>query len=119
MAEPFQPIGAVAVNVVERVAAQAEVPLFRRYPGVARVLANRLARRIVERQLQAQGFFVAHVPYTAVTEQAQAYLAAHPELLAQAVEYRPFVEREERERQRKERNAGLRCLVHRQRKSGH
>jgi hypothetical protein len=76
MAEPFQPIGAVAVNVVERVAAQAEVPLFRRYPGVARVLANRLARRIVERQFQPQGFFVAHVPYTAVTEQAQAYLAA-------------------------------------------
>jgi hypothetical protein len=47
-------------------------------------------------------------------------------LLAQAVEIvrthprdRPFVEREERERQRKERNAGSRCLVHRQRKSGH
>jgi hypothetical protein len=60
--------------------------------------------------LQAQGLLVAHVPYAKVMEQARAYLAEHPELLAQAIEivtthprYRPFVEREERDRERQQR----------------
>ena len=106
MAEPFQPIGAVAVNVLS----QADVPIFPRVPGVAKALARHLARRAVESQLQAQGFLVVHVPYTQVRELAQAHLSAHPELLDQAAEIvrtdpklRAMAEKEERQRQRNER----------------
>ena len=91
---------------------QAEVPIFPRYPGIARHVAHHLARREIERQLQAQGLLVAHVPYAKVSAQARAYLEARPELLAQAIEivlthpgYRVFVEREERERARQQRKS--------------
>jgi hypothetical protein len=67
MATQFKPIGTAAVNVLAKCAAQAEVPLFRRYTSVARIVAHRLARRIVERQLQEKGFLVAHVPCAAST----------------------------------------------------
>jgi hypothetical protein len=56
------------------------------YPGIARALALHLARRAVERQLRAKGLRVSHIPYAQISEQARAYLADHPELLAQAVE---------------------------------
>jgi hypothetical protein len=76
MADTFQPIGAVAVNP----------PIFQRYSKVARGIARRLARRIVERQLQAEGALIPHVPYAKVRELAQAYLEAHQELLDRATE---------------------------------
>ena len=90
----------------------AEVPLPPpRYPGVARALARHLARRAVEKQLQAQGRLVPHVPYAEVSALMQAYQAAHQEeLLAQAMEavrtnprLRAMAEKEERQRQRQER----------------
>lgn len=73
-------------------------------------MARRLARRIVERQLQAEGALIAHVPYAKVMEQASEYLATHPELLDQATQIvrtnpklRAMAEVEERQRQRQER----------------
>jgi hypothetical protein len=100
MADTFQPIGAVAVNL----------PIFQRYSKVARGIARRLARRIVERQLQAEGTLIPHVPYAKVRELASEYLAAHPELLDRATEIvrthpklNKMAEIEERERQRQER----------------
>jgi hypothetical protein len=100
MADTFQPIGAVVVNL----------PIFQRYSKVARGIARRLARRIVERQLQAEGALIPHVPYAKVRELAQAYLETHPELLdeaAQIVRTHPKLSKmadiEERERQRQER----------------
>ena len=47
----FQPIGAVAVNVL----AKCDAPIFRDYSSVVRIVAHRLARRVIERQLPAQG----------------------------------------------------------------
>jgi hypothetical protein len=100
MADTFQPIGAVAVNL----------PIFQRYSKVARGIARRLARRIVERQLQAEGALIPHVPYTTVRELASEYLSAHPELLDQATKIvgthpklNKMAEIEDRERQRKQR----------------
>src|SRR5262249_57992780 len=83
------------------------VPIFRPYSSVARIVAHRLARRVIERQLQAQGLLVAHVSYAHISALARSYLAAHQELLDQATErvrrdptLRAMAEREERERQR-------------------
>jgi hypothetical protein len=72
----FIPIGAVA----------AQLPIFQRYSKVARGIARRLARRIVERQLQAEGALIAHVPYPTIRDLASEYLSAHPELLDCAAE---------------------------------
>jgi hypothetical protein len=44
------------------------------------------ARNIVKRDLCARGIKLFHVGVREVTEAAQRYLAAHPELLAQAAE---------------------------------
>ena len=100
MADTFQPIGAVAVNL----------PIFQRYSKVARGIARRLARRIVERQLQAEGALIPHVPYEKVRELAQTYLEAHQELLDKATEIvgahpklRKMAEVEERQRERQQR----------------
>ena|SRR5215471_9744441 len=56
------------------------------YPGIARALALHLARRAVERQLRVKGLRMSYIPFAQISEQARAYLADHPELLAQAVE---------------------------------
>ena len=68
-------------------AAQAEVPLRPRYPGVALALARYRARRIIEHELRSQGVRVQYVPIRDIRERAQAYLETHrEELLAQAME---------------------------------
>ena len=81
-----------------------------RYPGIARAVANHLARREIKRQLQAQGIRLTTFPYAKVVAQAQVYLAEHPELFDQAMErvraspwHRMMAEREQRERERQER----------------
>ena len=96
MADTFQPIGAVAVNL----------PIFWRYSKIARGIARRLARRIIERQLQGQG--ARNVPYAQIGELACEYLSTHPELLdcaAEIVRKHPklskMAEIEDRERERK------------------
>ena len=78
-----------------------------RYPGVAHALARRLARRIVERRLQAEGAYISRMPITKVRELASEYLSAHPQLLDCAAEIvrthpklRMMAEVEERHRER-------------------
>ena len=87
-----------------------ELPIIPRCPSVARAVAARLARREVERELKAQGLRVTLVLPAKIVELTRAYLAAHPELLTQAIKivlthpgYRRFVEQEERERERQRR----------------
>jgi hypothetical protein len=108
MAEPFQPIGAAAVNVLPRLTP--EVPIFPRYPGVAIAVANHLARREIERQWRAKGLRITR--YADVIEQARAYLAEHPELFDKALDivraspwHRAQAEREERELDRQRRKS--------------
>ena len=105
----------MAINVLVKCAAQAEVPILRpRYPGVAVALAHHLARRAVERQLQAQGLRVVHVSYAKVLALMDAYKAAHQEeLLAQAAalvqrnpKLRARAEQEARELEREQRKRG-------------
>ena len=62
MAEPFQPIGALAINV----------------------LAKCAAKKAVVEQLRASGNR-AVVPHREIVRQTRAYLAAHPELHEQAL----------------------------------
>src|SRR5262249_42648474 len=95
--ESFKSIGAVA----------AQLPIFQRYSKVARVIANRLARRIVERQLLDRGVRVTCFPYAQLRELTQEYLAANPKLLDQATEIvwsdpklRKMAEVEQRQRER-------------------
>jgi len=60
------------------------IPIFHTfYPGIARARAHHLTMRVIERQLQAQGLRVSHIPHMA---RARAYLADHPKLLYQAAE---------------------------------
>src|SRR6516225_750626 len=106
MADTFQPIGAVAVNVL----AKCEVPLFRRYTKVARILAHRLARKAVERRMQANGVRLTCISPAQLRELTLAYLSAHPDLLDQATtlvqgnpKLRKMDEVEERRRERQER----------------
>jgi hypothetical protein len=51
-----------------------------------KVLARLAARNAVKAQLQAQGVRVSHVPYAQIIQRANDYLAAHPELYAEALE---------------------------------
>ena len=82
-----------------------------RYHGIARAVANHLARREIERQLQAQGIRLTTFPYAKVVALARVYFVEHEEeLFAQALErvrkspwHSMMAEREERERQRQER----------------
>jgi hypothetical protein len=110
--DPFKSIGAVA----------AALPIFQQYSKVTRGIARRLARRIVERRLQAKGYLVAHVPIAKVCELASEYLSAHPELLDQAAEIvrgdpklRKMAETAERERERRERKLAKAGLLDRPR----
>jgi hypothetical protein len=54
--------------------------------SAVKVLARQAARNAVKAQLQAQGVRVSHVPHVVIQAQASEYLAAHPELYAQASE---------------------------------
>jgi hypothetical protein len=89
----------------------ADVPIFPRYPGVAKALAYLLARHVIERQWRARGLRIRR--YADIIEQARAYQAEHQEeLLAQAAEavqrdpvLRKMAEREERERERQRRKS--------------
>jgi radical SAM superfamily enzyme YgiQ (UPF0313 family) len=81
------------------------IPIFHTpYPGIARARAHNLAMRVIERQLQAQGLRVSHIPQADIMARARAYLADHPELLYQAAEtvrndpeLRTLAERQERD----------------------
>jgi len=102
--DTFQPIGAVAANVV------AQVPIFPRYSGVAHALARYRARKAVEHELRSQGLRVSHIPIRDIMAQAMEYLRNHPELLDQAAEcvrndpkLRKMEETEQRNRERQER----------------
>jgi hypothetical protein len=114
MAEAFKPISATAVNVMARLAP--DVPNIPRYPAVAHALAYHLARRAVERQVQAEG---KRRPWAEIIARAQAYSDEHrEELLAQAAEivrtnprWRPWIEREEREQARQRRKRTRACVV--------
>jgi hypothetical protein len=104
MANSFEHLGAVAVNVLAKCEAQPEVPIHPRYPAVAHALAYHLARRAVEREVQAQG---KRRPWAEIITLTRAYHSAHPELLAQAAEMvrgnptlTAMAERQERQRQR-------------------
>jgi hypothetical protein len=55
------------------------IPIFHTPPGVARARARHLAIKEVQRQLQAQGLRVSHIPYAAINAQAMEYLRDHPE----------------------------------------
>ena len=82
-----------------------------RYPRIATAVANHLARKEIERQLQAQGIRLTTFPYAKVVALARVYFVEHEEeLFAQALErvrkspwHSMMAEREERERQRQER----------------
>ena len=106
MADTFQPIGAVTVNVM------AQLPIFLRYTSVVRTVAHRLARRVIERQLQAEGVRVTYFPYAQLRVLTREYLAAHPELLDQAAAVvqssptlRKMAEIEQREQERRRRKS--------------
>jgi hypothetical protein len=86
------------------------IPIFRRYPGVALVLARRMARKAVEHRMRGEGVRVQYVPIAIIREQAQAYLEAHRELLDKAAEIvrtdpglRALAEQEDRKRERQRR----------------
>ena len=82
-----------------------------RYPGIARAVANHVARKEIERQLQAQGIRLTTYRYAKVVALARVYFVEHEEeLFALAMErirkspwHSMVAEREERERQREER----------------
>ena len=82
-----------------------------RYPRIATAVANHLARKEIERQLQAQGIRLTTYRYAKVVALARVYLVEHEEeLFALAMErirkspwHSMVAEREERERQREER----------------
>jgi hypothetical protein len=64
MAKSFKPVGTHAINVLARLA----------------------ARNIIKQKLADQGVRVSLVPIREIHEQAQVYLAQHPELYRQALE---------------------------------
>jgi hypothetical protein len=95
-----------------------DLPIFPRYPGISKAVANHLARRAVERQLQAQGIRLTTFPYAKVVAQARVYLAVHPELFNQAIErvraspwHSMMAEREEREPERQRRKLARAGIV--------
>jgi hypothetical protein len=59
----------------------------------AMTLAHCYAKRAVKTEWQRQGIKLAHVEAYKISQAADAYLTAHPELIALATErYRSFVE---------------------------
>jgi len=54
--------------------------------SAVKMLARSAARRAVKSELSAQGVRVSHVRYAEIVSRANAYLADHPELYAEALE---------------------------------
>src|SRR5215469_18604241 len=82
MADTFQPIGAVAVNVV----AKRRKPLFQSAKHAISFFARSAAKQAVKQKLRDDGARLSLVPVRVIAEQAEVYLAQHPELYEQALE---------------------------------
>ena len=81
MADTFQPIGAVAVNLARR-----RKPLFQSAKHAVSFFARSAAKQAVKEQMRDQGRRMTLVPVSEIAAQAEVYLAQHPELYAQALE---------------------------------
>ena len=81
MADTFQPIGAVAVNVMKR-----RKPLFQSAKHAISFFARSAAKQAVKQQIRDHGARLSLVPIREINEQAEVYLAQHPELYEQALE---------------------------------
>src|SRR5215469_14175521 len=82
MADTFQPIGAVAVNVV----AKRRKPLFQSAKHAISFFARSAAKQAVKQKLRDDGARLSLVPVRLIAEQAEVYLAQHPELYTLALE---------------------------------
>ena len=82
MADTFQPIGAVAVNVVAR----RRKALFQSAKHAISFFARSAAKQAVKQQLRDNGARLTLVPIREINDRAQVYLAQHPELYEQALE---------------------------------
>jgi hypothetical protein len=80
--DTFQPIGAVAVNVVAR----RRKALFKSANHAINHCARSIARNVIKQQLRDEGRRMTLVPNREIAERAEVYLAAHPELYEQALQ---------------------------------
>ena len=78
--DSFKQIGAVAVNVVRK-----RKPLFQSAKHAISFFARSAAKQAVKQQLRDQGRRMTLVPIREINEQAEVYLAQHPELYEQAL----------------------------------
>src|SRR5215469_7025273 len=83
MADTFQPIGAVAVNVVAK---RRKHKLFQSAKHAISFFARSAAKQAVKQKLRDDGARLSLVPVRVIAEQAEVYLAQHPELYEQALE---------------------------------
>ena len=79
--DSFQPIGAVALKVVRR-----RKPLFQSAKHAISFFARSAAKQAVKQKLRDDGARLSLVPVRVICEQAEVYLAQHPELYEQALE---------------------------------
>ena len=84
-----------------------DYPMFN-HPALISGLARSSARKVVEERLRSEGVRVSTTPIRIIMEEANEYLKAHPELVAQAIEtvrkvpqLRTLAEGEARDRARK------------------
>ena len=80
--DTFQPIGAVAVNVVAR----RRKALFKSANHAINHCARSIARNVIKEQLRDEGRRMSLVPNREIADRAEVYLAQHPELFREAVE---------------------------------
>jgi hypothetical protein len=80
--DTFQPIGAVAVNVVAR----RRKALFKNANRAINFCARSIAKNVIKQQLRDQGRRMSQVPNREIADRAEVYLAAHPELFEQALQ---------------------------------
>jgi hypothetical protein len=73
---------------------QRQAQLHARLARAAITLAQQRARSAVKHRLRARGLKVQYIPHREITAMAQAYLAEHPELIAEA---KPIIEQWRRE----------------------
>ena len=83
MTDTFQPIGAVALNVVAK---RRKRQLFQSAKHAISFFARSAARNAVKQQLRDNGARLSLVPIRVIAEQAEVYLAQHPELYRVALE---------------------------------
>ena len=81
MADTFQPIGAVAVNVARK-----RKPLFQSAKHAISFFARSAAKQAVKEKIRADGARLSLVPIRVIAEQAEVYLEQHPELYREALE---------------------------------